>query len=341
MRRAEQKFHRTNRFTKCESPNVYIGNIPQGMNPGSLLSYLESFAPVLHLECSTEQMSGTLKGYAKAEVPEAYLKVLFAQHHHFVAGHYLTFKPWIQKNDYTQRKEHYNRRKVFVRHHPIMDQDALYWHFSRFGAIEEIDCKYNPSSLKPRNFCFITFATPDGAENAAKFGKVYTRNQKVWCEMIISKYQQGSKKSVLQGQSLQKESEQVIRQKETMTNHIIENIYPGEEPTKIGNQKQDQVVTKDNSKSVQFDSCSVYEELAFPENKNEDYFDNFSVDLEPELLGPGKKGHTNWNRENNSKMLDQETKNQGLKPTSKFYPLLKRELIDANHVETNLTFLQY
>lgn len=174
---------------KNKSANVFVGGVVQHLTEADIYNYLAQFSPVANFEMPVDLPSGQWKGYAKAQLTsEEGLRRLLSLPSHKVCGATLGVKSWVNKKDYLATKDDTNRRKLFVKFHPLMSEGELLTYFERFGPIESIECKMDSKTQKPRHFGFIVFAREFDALQASIKGSCSTRHKRVSCELTTPKF---------------------------------------------------------------------------------------------------------------------------------------------------------
>ena len=176
-------------LNKYQVPNVFIGGITQDLTTDDVAQFLAQFSPVESFEMPIDPATQEWKGYAKAHLSsEEGIRLLLSLPSHWVKGIHLGVKPWINKKDYLASKDDMNRRKLFVKFHPLMNTGELFNYFSKFGDVESVECKLDPESKKPRHFGFIVFRQEYDAFQASMLGSISTKNQRIWCDLTTPKY---------------------------------------------------------------------------------------------------------------------------------------------------------
>lgn len=337
------KFGRKNvqsvRFEKCDAPNVFVGGIRAGVDLERILDYIGGHCFIEHFEIPRDPSSGESSCYAKAQLHGPGIKFLFGKPNHNVGGTSLSFKPWVTRKDYLFQKDENNKKKIFVRYHPLLNQTELYSYFSEFGCIEEVDCKVNPKSKKPRNFGFITYKFAEDAEKATRHGNLFTRYQKIWCELVVPKFQVTKKKSG--GGPSSKGKQNSGMESPIQTNRLCSFEDLQAESVKLERElRRDCQQTEDASKSQQFDSCSMYGG-GMPCQDRQQPRDNKSLDLEMEAPKKQEQFAFKFEKGGDRSKVDDSSPRQlhAMKPTSKRYPISARTNVEANHrTTTNILF---
>lgn len=176
-------------YSKCEDPNIFIGNIDQRLTPPDILAYLANFDLIAAFEMPCNPGTGNHKGFAKAQVKTTLgVDLILSQPFHAVRGCPISIKRWLDKRDYLKIKDETIRRKLFVTFDPILTEDQLHSHFSQFGNIEAIECKSDPVTKKPRHFGFILFSIEADAIFASMWGEKLSGKQKIWCNLSMPKF---------------------------------------------------------------------------------------------------------------------------------------------------------
>lgn len=72
-------------------------------------------------------------------------------------------------------------RKLYLKISRVHTKPILTGYFSAFGEVRKIELKFNSSTHRSRNFCYITFASPESAQKAIMFGLHHISAKPVTC----------------------------------------------------------------------------------------------------------------------------------------------------------------
>lgn len=165
------------------SRTVFLGELPLATNRNELLETLSIFGNVHKLVLPKEPKTKKLKGHGKAVYfdPEGARAALAAKVA-MVGGQRFEIKEWVDPLTYIHQRDMKAHRKVYVKHKSVHTKEILLHYFQQFGAIEEIDMRFNFNSNRSRNFCYIIFRNHSSALMAAS-GSHELMGQIVLCEM--------------------------------------------------------------------------------------------------------------------------------------------------------------
>jgi RNA recognition motif. (a.k.a. RRM, RBD, or RNP domain) len=72
-------------------------------------------------------------------------------------------------------------RKLYLKISRVHSKPILTGYFSTFGDVRKIELKFNSSTNRSRNFCYITFSLPESAQKAIAFGTHNIAGKPVSC----------------------------------------------------------------------------------------------------------------------------------------------------------------
>jgi RNA recognition motif. (a.k.a. RRM, RBD, or RNP domain) len=72
-------------------------------------------------------------------------------------------------------------RKLYLKISRVHSKPILTGYFSTFGDVRKIELKFNSSTNRSRNFCYITFSLPESAQKAVAFGTHNIAGKPVTC----------------------------------------------------------------------------------------------------------------------------------------------------------------
>ena len=340
----------------CDFPNIFVGGIPSELSASDILDYLANFGHVGLFEMPRDPVTFKCKGYAKAHIRNHHgFEALRSQKAHWIKGFNIGIKPWVEKSEYLTFKDELNKRKLFVKFSPLMNEQKLYNYFSQFGPLASIECKRDPQTNKPRNFGYVVFDQEMDANAAALNGNLFSRKQMIWCELTTPKF-------ILDKQGKETRQEDLMRSQRNQTsctrkkqarNSKMDAHHAFKVTMASLNEKKciASLGTEDNLES----SSSIVSLQAFEPRKK--------VSRQPRKQKPGQQGllqksslkndraHKKEEHRRQPESSIQERRQVGwmlcsqdhhLKPTSKRYPLSSLYRIADNHSSgQNLHFRVY
>lgn len=72
-------------------------------------------------------------------------------------------------------------RKLYTKIARVHSKPILTGYFSAFGEVRKIELKFNSSTNRSRNFCYITFSSSESAQKAVQFGEHIIAGKSVTC----------------------------------------------------------------------------------------------------------------------------------------------------------------
>lgn len=172
-----------------KNPNIFVGGIMPSLSRADVLNYLATFDIVDFFEMPVDSATKEWKGFAKARLRSQHgVDMILGQRNHVVKGVPLAINPWRDQEEYLASKDSLNRRKLFVRFKPVLDERSLTAYFLQFGKISRIDCKRNLTTRKQRNFAYVVFEREEDAHNASVNGSISTKGLKIECELTMPKF---------------------------------------------------------------------------------------------------------------------------------------------------------
>lgn len=72
-------------------------------------------------------------------------------------------------------------RKLYSKIARVHSKPILTGYFSAFGDVRKIELKFNSSTNRSRNFCYITFSSSESAQKAVEFGEHIIAGKSVTC----------------------------------------------------------------------------------------------------------------------------------------------------------------
>lgn len=156
-------------------PNLFISGILPSLTRRQILDYLTWFDQVEFFNMPIDPMTQAWKGFAKVRLhSEDGIELILSRSEHWIGQCKVVISPWVDQEQNLSSKDAINRKKVFIRFKPMMKEEELIEHFSRFGTINVIDCKRDLNNNKPRNFAYILFDTEEPGSHPTRVSEIET-----------------------------------------------------------------------------------------------------------------------------------------------------------------------